>query len=50
MFPFPLWWTFSQLQAKDELEKRQNESQNEDVDLSFLDAFNESSDSDDDFS
>lgn len=46
MFPFPLWWTFSQLQAKDELEKRQNE----DVDLSFLDAFNESSDSDDDFS
>lgn len=45
MFPFPLWWTFSQLQAKDELEKRQNE----DVDLSFLDAFNESSDSDDDF-
>ena len=46
MFPFPLWWTFSQLQAEDELEKRQNE----DVDLSFLDAFNESSDSDDDFS
>lgn len=46
MFPFPLWWTFSQLQAKDELEKRQND----DVDLSFLDAFNESSDSDDDFS
>lgn len=45
MFPFPLWWTFSQLQAKDELEKRQND----DVDLSFLDAFNESSDSDDDF-
>lgn len=46
MFPFPLWWTFSQLQAKDELEKHQND----DVDLSFLDAFNESSDSDDDFS
>lgn len=46
MFPFPLWWTFSQLQAKDELEKRQND----DMDLSFLDAFNESSDSDDDFS
>lgn len=46
MFPFPLWWTFSQLQAEDELEK----SQNDDVDLSFLDAFNESSDSDDDFS
>ena len=46
MFSFPLWWTFSQLQAKDELEKRQNEN----VDLSFLDAFNESSDSDDDFS
>lgn len=45
MFPFPLWWTFSQLQAKDELEKRQND----DTDLSFLDAFDESSDSDDDF-
>lgn len=45
MFPFPLWWTFSRLQAEDELEKRQND----DVDLSFLDAFNESSDSDDDF-
>lgn len=47
MFPFPLWWTFSQLQAKDELEKRQND---DNMDLSFLDAFNESSDSDDDFS
>ena len=46
MFPFPLWWTFSQLQAEDELEKRQND----DVNLSFLDAFNESSDNDDDFS
>ena len=46
MFPFPLWWTFSQLQAEDELEKRQND----DIDLSFLDTFNESSDSDDDFS
>ena len=46
MFPFPLWWTFSQLQAKDKSKKHQND----DVDLSFLDAFNESSDSDDDFS
>ena len=46
MFPFPLWWTFSQLQAEDELEKRQNDNESsDDVDLSFLDAF-----SDDDFS